>query len=130
MCNPFEQIVNNLISLNELSNDELGEKNVFTGEELFDIFKKRLSEKSSGFKYIEKSLVTVFYENDKDVFSIQKQKNAIKIVLNIRSGSLVDAKGLFRDVSKVGHWGSGDYQIRALNPNNFDYVISTINLNR
>ena len=43
------------------------------------------------------------------------QKKALKIWLNLRIGELDDPKGLSRDVSNIGHWGNGDYEIQVSN---------------
>ena len=52
------------------------------------------------------------------------QKKALKIWLNLRIGELDDPKGLSRDVSNIGHWGNGDYEIQVSNDENIDYIIS------
>lgn len=52
------------------------------------------------------------------------QKKALKIWLNLRRGELDDPKKLARDVSNVGHWGNGDYQLQVRDDENIDYIIS------
>ncbi|WP_228850799.1 DUF5655 domain-containing protein [Aegicerativicinus sediminis] len=52
----------------------------------------------------------------------------IGIMLNMKKGEMNgDFKNLTRDMSKVGHWGNGDYKI-SVNPDevDVDYVISLI----
>lgn len=62
----------------------------------------------------------------KNIVDIRIQKNGIKIWFNLKKGQLDDPKKLARDVSNVGHWGNGDYEIRILNDDNFEYLLSLI----
>lgn len=61
-----------------------------------------------------------------NVVDIHIQKNALKLWLNLKQGSLEDPKGIARDVSSTGHWGNGDYEIIVYNDENIDYIISLI----
>lgn len=38
----------------------------------------------------------------------------------MKSGELDDSKGLARDVSSIGHWGNGDYEIIVADTKNLD----------
>lgn len=61
-----------------------------------------------------------------NIVDIRIQKNAIKFWLNLKKGQLDDPKKLARDVSNIGHWGNGDYEIRIWNDDNFEYILSLI----
>jgi predicted transport protein len=39
---------------------------------------------------------------------------------------LNDPKGIARDVSKIGHWGTGNYEVILKDSDNIGYVISLI----
>ena len=54
---------------------------------------------------------------------IHPQKKALKIWLNLRKGELDDPKSLTRDVSKIGHWGNGDYELQISDDENLDYIV-------
>lgn len=41
-------------------------------------------------------------------------------------GLLDDPKCLARDVSKIGHYGKGDYQIQVENDLNLEYIMSLV----
>ncbi len=57
---------------------------------------------------------------------IHLKKSKLKIWINLTKGELDDPKRLARDVSKVGHWGNGDYEI-SLKPNaDLDYLMILI----
>jgi len=50
----------------------------------------------------------------------------LKIFLNLKSGELEDLKGIARDVSNIGHWGNGAYEIKINNSDEIEYVLSLI----
>ena len=65
----------------------------------------------------------------KNIVDVCIQKNALKIWLNLAKGELDDPKKLARDVSAVGHWGNGDYEVRLHGGGyivHFEYVLSLI----
>jgi predicted transport protein len=112
-----------------LSKSTSNENNQRTGTSLYDCFCSFLFERHENLTPVQKKQVVAFYKGAKNVFSIQVQTTAIKVVINAKFGTLKDAKKLFRDVSNVGHWGNGDYQIRLEDDEYFDYVISLIKQN-
>jgi predicted transport protein len=124
MCsanNLFEKIADNILT-NLPKNNDLK----ITGATLFYEFSKLILFNNKQFTIDKKKLVTVFYHQKKDILSVQIQSASIKIVLNAKFGFLKDKKKLFRDVSKIGHWGNGDYQIKLEDHEHFDYVIKLI----
>lgn len=54
------------------------------------------------------------------------QKSKIKIWVNLKKGDINDPKKLARDVSNVGHWGNGNYEINISNDENLEYIISLV----
>ena len=55
---------------------------------------------------------------------IHIQKKALKIWINMSKGTLDDPKGIARDVSGIGHWGNGDYEIQINNTNDIEYIMT------
>lgn len=53
-------------------------------------------------------------------------KDHIKIWINLKIGNLNDNLNVSRDVSKVGHWGVGDHEIKIKNDEKFEYIMSLI----
>lgn len=53
-------------------------------------------------------------------------KKSLKIFINLSKGKLDDPKHLARDVSAVGHWGNGDYQVQVNNDDELEYIISLV----
>ena len=57
---------------------------------------------------------------------INIQQKSLKIYINMKKGELNDPMGKARDVSKIGHWGSGDYEIIIKDDIELDYVMCLI----
>lgn len=53
-------------------------------------------------------------------------KKNIKLWINVKQGKLDDPKNMMRDVSNIGHWGNGDYELGIENTNNLEYIMSLI----
>jgi len=67
-----------------------------------------------------------FQFNKKTFADVIMQKRGLKIVLNLKSGELDDAREIARDVSNVGHWGNGAYEVSMKDDSEFEYVLSLI----
>lgn len=61
-----------------------------------------------------------------NVVDIHVQKNGLKLWINLQQGQLDDPKGITRDVSSVGHWGNGDYEIQIRTDEDIEYIMSLI----
>ena len=68
----------------------------------------------------------VFQHGKNHFVDIYLGKDHIMIWINMKKGELDDSKKLFRDVSNIGHWGNGDYELKVNNEDNFEYVMSCI----
>ena len=55
---------------------------------------------------------------------VKTQKKALKIWFNLKREELDDPKALTRDMSQIGHWDNGDYELHISDDENLDYVIS------
>lgn len=54
-------------------------------------------------------------------------KNELWCWINMKKGELDDPKGLCRDISSIGHYGNGDYDLKINEKTDLDYVIFLIN---
>lgn len=61
-----------------------------------------------------------------NVVDVQVQKNALKLHINLKKGELEDTKQLTRDVSQLGHYGNGDYELHYSTDNDLEYIMSLI----
>ena len=59
-------------------------------------------------------------------------KKALKVFINLPKGKLKDSKGMARDISQIGHWANGDYEVRIKQESDLPYVIELVaqSLNR
>jgi len=57
---------------------------------------------------------------------VEVQRKGLKVFLNMRKGELNDPMSKARDVSTIGHWGNGDYEIRVDTDTDLDYVMYLI----
>ncbi len=68
----------------------------------------------------------LFKAKKSNVVDLRVQNSAIKIWLNAKYGTLDDSKQLFRDVSAVGHYGNGEYELHMHDGKQIEYVLSVI----
>jgi predicted transport protein len=54
------------------------------------------------------------------------QSKALKIYVNLKSRDVQDSKKLARDVSNVGHWGNGSYEIKMSDTEELEYILSLL----
>ena len=64
--------------------------------------------------------------NNKNIIDIYPMKKQIKIWFNCKWGSIKDYKNLTRNVSNIGHWGNGDYEISLTNSEEIEYLFDLI----
>lgn len=62
----------------------------------------------------------------RNIADIHIQKKSLKLWINLRMGELDDPKNIARDVSHIGHWGNGDYEIQINDDENLEYAVSLI----
>lgn len=68
----------------------------------------------------------IAFVSGSNIADIRIQKNSLKIWINLQHGQLDDPKGICRDVSQIGHWGNGDYELLVNSDDNLEYIISLI----
>lgn len=52
--------------------------------------------------------------------------SSINIFINVKKNKLIDPKNLSRDVSKIGHWGNGDYMVKIKSDENLVYIFNEL----
>lgn len=58
---------------------------------------------------------------------IDFQKGNLWLWINLPKGKLDDPKGISRDISSIGHYGNGDYEVKVFPDTDIDYVMFLIN---
>ena len=90
---------------------------------LYEKFKKAILELNSDLIILPHKYY-ISFKLAKNLIDVELQKNSIKFVINLKAGKLKDAKGIARDVSKIGHRGMGDYHIQVYDDKDIEYIKS------
>ncbi|MEG0856088.1 MAG: DUF5655 domain-containing protein [Terrisporobacter sp.] len=79
--------------------------------ELYNIIKEFILRLDDTIIIKPKKLEIGFAYKNKIMVDIHLQKKALKIWLNTSFESLEDSRLIARNVSNIGYWGNGDYEI-------------------
>lgn len=93
--------------------------------ELYDELKERIYNLGDTVE-IKPYKIYIAFKSNTNFADFTIQKNQIKIWLNLRIGTLDDPKEITRDVSNVGHYGNGDYEISVKPGDDLDYLMTLI----
>lgn len=93
--------------------------------ELYEKFKSSILELSPNIE-VKPQKLYIAYKQNSNICDIEVQKSAIKITINVKSGKLDDPKKLTKDVSNLGHWGNGDYELRVDSDKDLEYIMSLV----
>lgn len=94
-------------------------------KELYETFKEAILNLDNAIEVISKKQYIAF-KKQKNIADIVTLKSGLKIFLNIKKGDLDDPKNIMRDVSNIGHWGNGDYEVIVSDTKNLEYIMSLI----
>ncbi|GJN61390.1 hypothetical protein CMT75_17805 [Elizabethkingia anophelis] len=98
----------------------------FETRELYEAVKERIISLDENIS-VQPKKQTIGFKVDNNIFcDIILQGKGLKIYLNLKSNDLQDQKKIARDVSNVGHWGNGSYEIKLADLDDIDYVISLL----
>jgi len=98
----------------------------FETRELYEQVKERLISLDDNVT-IQPKKQTIGFKVDNNIFcDVVLQGKGLKIYINLKSGDLQDQKKVARDVSNVGHWGNGSYEIKLTDLDDIDYIISLL----
>lgn len=104
--------------------DEHLEKGTEETKELYDTLKSAILNLDD--LEVKPKKKYIAFVSGSNVVDIHIQKNALKIWMNLQQGDLDDPKETARDVSSVGHWGNGDYEIVMRTDEEMEYILSLI----
>ena len=94
--------------------------------ELYEIFKTAILNLGNDLDIKPKKQEIGFISKGKIFADVCILKNSLKFWINLKRGQLDDPKKISRDVSSVGHWGNGDYEVVVDDTLNLEYVMSLI----
>lgn len=94
--------------------------------ELYFEIKSAIVQLDDDIEVSPRKLRMAFTKNGKKFCDIAIYNKQLKLWINLKKGKLNDPKKLGRDVSNVGHWGSGDYEISITNNAEKEYTMSLV----
>ena len=68
----------------------------------------------------------IAFKRKSNFVDVEFQKSKIKVFINLGKGQLDDSKKIARDVSNIGHWGNGDYEIPLSSSEQINYLMTLI----
>jgi predicted transport protein len=104
--------------------DHLENKTEFI-KELYEKFKNSILNLGDDIIIQPKKDYIAFKKNT-NITDITVLKKSLKIWINLKKGTLDDPKKIARDVSEIGHWGNGDYELLANDDMALEYIMSLI----
>jgi len=93
--------------------------------ELYEKFKAAILNLTDGIE-IKPQKFYIAFKKGKNVTDIAILKKSLKLFINAKAGQLDDPKKLAQDVSSIGHWGNGDYQIQVEDDKDLEYIMSLV----
>ncbi len=151
----IKQYVNGTVSINQLKKSKgaesikpLAQKNkefkqvvdeiqVYTEEthlssspeelaELYDKFKHAILNLADDIEVVPKKLYIAFKKNKSNIACVELQKKRLKLWVGMKAGTLSDPKTIAIDISKTGHYGTGDYEIHVQDDADLEYIMSLV----
>lgn len=95
-------------------------------KELYEAFKDAILNLANDTDIKPKKQEIGFMRNGKIFTDICILKGNLKLWINLKKNHLDDPKKLSRDVSSIGHWGNGDYEIVIKDTKDLEYIMSLV----
>jgi len=95
--------------------------------ELFEHLRERIFELGDDESILEKAVKNyIAYKHGKNFCEVWIQASKLKIWVDISPNDLQDPAGIGRDVTKVGHWGTGEIEVTFEKLEQLDNVIALV----
>jgi predicted transport protein len=75
---------------------------------------------------IEPRKLYIAFIGRRHICDIEVQKKKLIVTINVKQGDLKDPTSIATDVSTIGHWGNGDYQVLVSDYEILDYLMTLI----
>ncbi len=93
---------------------------------LYERYKEAILNLHNNIEVVPLKHYVAFKIENRNICEIEVQKVGFKLTINKKLGTLIDSLGIAKDVSKVGHLGVGDYQIKVSDDLQLEYIMSLI----
>jgi len=94
--------------------------------ELYEKYKSGILNLADDIEIKPQKLYVAFKKDRRNIADIEIQNKSLKMFINIPKGQLDDPKNITRDVSVLGHWGNGDYELKITDDLLFEYIMSLV----
>lgn len=94
--------------------------------ELYEKFRNGILNLADSLDLVPQKHYIAFKKGGTNVACVELQKKRIKIWVGAKVGQLDDPKRLAIDVSKTGHYGTGDYELRVDSDADLEYIMSLV----
>jgi predicted transport protein len=101
----------------------------YAGEEMAALYKKfrtAITNLDNGIEIKVTKCYIAFKKGGKNIVAIEPQQKALKIFVYAKWGTIEDSKKIAKDVSNIGHYGNGEYQIQVRNDRDLEYIMSLV----
>jgi predicted transport protein len=93
--------------------------------ELYEQFRDAILNLASDIE-IKPQKLYVAFKKDGNIACLEIQKKKLKIYIGAKVGKLDDPKCIAKDVSNIGHYGTGDYEVQVDSDKDLEYIMSLI----
>jgi predicted transport protein len=93
--------------------------------ELYEKFRDSILGLSDGIEIAPRKFY-IGFKKGSNICDIEIQRKNIKIFINAKQGEINDTKNISRDVSNIGHFGNGEYEIAVSDDKDLEYILSLV----
>lgn len=94
--------------------------------ELYEAVKQAVYQLVPEIDLVPKKQYIAFKHSKRNLVDIELQQKQLKLFINAKWNQIDDSKDLSRNVSQIGHYGNGDYEIRIQDTQQLEYIMSLI----
>ncbi|MDR1138764.1 MAG: DUF1524 domain-containing protein [Clostridiales bacterium] len=94
--------------------------------ELFDIFDSRVMGLDNTSVYRVFNKLYISYKYDTSFVDVVIQKGGLRLAINMKFFDVVDPKGICKDITNIGRWGTGDVEVKLNNRDELDDVMAIV----
>lgn len=93
-------------------------------QKLYELIKNKILELDD--IDIDVKKVYIAFKGRRNIVDIEFNQNKLKVYINLKKGKLDDPLNIAQDITKIGHWGNGDYRIEISSEDDIDNAMSLI----